>query len=137
MAGRQLHAEFAERLRLALDEAGFRGWSRKKLGAQFGVTPQAFSKWMSGDAIPTPRHAQHLAHIVGVRRAWLLDGEEPMRACQADLAERSQGYSAQSDVLSLSSDEFRLLSRYRQLPRGVQQSLLGLVSELTGPGAGD
>lgn len=130
MAGRRMHAEFAERLRLALDEAGFSDWSHKRLAGQFDVTPQALRKWLAGEAMPTATHAQMVAARLGVRRAWLLDNEAPMRAFRAELAEAPPGYAAQQDVLSLSGDEFRLVRRFRGLPQGVQRALLILVDSM-------
>ena len=74
---RNVREEFAERFKLALDEAGLR--DMKDLATALGVTAQAVRKWREGDSIPTAEHAPLLAEKLGVRRAWLLDGELPMR----------------------------------------------------------
>lgn len=132
MADKRMQAEFAERLKLALDEAGFVGpaWPDKRLAREFEVTPQALRKWREGASMPTFSHAQLVATRLGVRRAWLIDGEVPMRAFQADLAELPPGYASQPDTLSLSADEFRLIRHFRSLPQGLQQRLLALIDEL-------
>ena len=132
MADKRVQTGFAERLKLALDEAGFVGpaWPDKRLAREFEVTPQALRKWREGESMPTFSHAQLVASRLGVRRAWLIDGEAPMRAFQADLAEMPPGYASQPDTLSLSGDEFRLIRHYRSLPHGVQQRLLALINEL-------
>jgi transcriptional regulator with XRE-family HTH domain len=127
-----MQTAFAERLKQAVDEAGFTGkdWPEKRLASEFHVTPQALSKWLKGETMPTPTHAQQVATRLGVRRAWLIDGELPMRAIEVDLAEGASSYRAQKDSLSLSGEEFRLLNHYRGLPRGLQQRLLDFLDEL-------
>lgn len=117
---------FAERFRLALDEAGYGDTQLKELGAVFGVTPQAVSKWLAGEAMPVSERAPRVASILGVRRAWLLDNELPMRPHQGNMAEKARDYAAAGD-LSLSASEFRLLNNYRRLPRALQNSLETLV----------
>jgi transcriptional regulator with XRE-family HTH domain len=113
--------EFAERLKQAMDEAGYA--DKKELGALLNLTAQAIRKWCEAESIPTAEHAPRLAEVLGVRRAWLLDGELPMRPLS--MAERTTGYA--SEDLSLSPEEFRLVANYRGLPldlRGVLVQLL-------------
>jgi transcriptional regulator with XRE-family HTH domain len=119
---------FAERLRIALDEAGHGETHLKELGALFGVTAQAVRKWREGEAIPTSEHAPHVAERLGVRRAWLLDGELPMRPRMLSMAEKHSGY--QAEELSISKDEFKLLSDYRGLPHGLRTALEQFVEVL-------
>lgn len=109
---------FAERLKLALEEAGYGGTQLKALGLMFGVTPQAVRKWLAGEAMPTAEHAPLLAEKLAVRRAWLLDAELPMRPRVADMAEFGQDYAA--ETLSLSKEELRLLLAYRSLPHRLR-----------------
>lgn len=127
---REVHAEFAARLKQALEEAGYRDYQLKELGTMFKVTPQAFRKWLDGDAMPVSKRSPEVAKLLGVRRAWLLDGELPMRPLNADLAEHARSYSTQSDDLSISGEEFRLLNNYRKLPRKLQD-MLGKFVEAT------
>ncbi len=94
----------------------------------FGVSPQAVRKWLEGEAMPVSSRAPMIAERLGVRRAWLLDNELPMRAIQTDMAELASGYVSQGDGLSISGEEFRLLSHYRKLPRNLQEAL-GLLAE--------
>ncbi|MES2625555.1 MAG: helix-turn-helix domain-containing protein, partial [Pseudomonadota bacterium] len=110
--GANVREGFAERLTLALDEAGYNIRQKKTLGSLFSVTPQAVSKWLSGEAMPSAIRARTVAEKLGVRRAWLLDNELPMRAHAADMKETGRNYSAQ-EGFSLSGEEFRLLVNFR------------------------
>lgn len=125
---------FAERLQLALEEAGYGESQLKELGRLFAVTPQAVRKWLAGEAMPTAEHAPLVAEKLCVRRAWLLDNELPMRPRLGDMAEFGQDYAA--DAFSLSREEFRLLLAYRSLPRRlrklVEQLAEGMQQELSG-----
>lgn len=123
---RKVREGFAERLRLALDEAGYHDTQLKELGVLFAVTPQAVRKWLAGEAMPTAEHAPQVAQKLGVRRAWLLDNELPMRPKLLSMAEKGTGYAAGSE-LSVSSEEFRLLNDYRSLPASLRRSLEQLV----------
>jgi hypothetical protein len=126
-----VHTEFAARLKLALDEAGVGKCQLKELGAMFKVTPQAFRKWLDGEAMPVSKRAPEVARLLGVRRAWLLDGELPMRPVSAEMAESGKDYSTRDELLSISGEEFKLLRNYRKLPRNLQ-TLVGAIVETTG-----
>lgn len=118
---KSVREEFAERLKLALDEAGYRDSKLKELGALFAVTPQAVRKWLHGEAMPTASHAPMVAGRLGVRRAWLLDNELPMRPPLVDMAEHANQYAAAgSEAVELSKEEFRLLVAYRSLPHPLR-----------------
>jgi hypothetical protein len=123
---RNVREEFAERFRLALDEAGFSDY--KELGEMFGVTAQAVRKGRDGDSIPTSEHAPIVAEKLGVRRAWLLDGELPMRPRVVSVGEKSSDYSAEE--LSISSAEFKFLSDYRSLPNAMRVALEQLLEAM-------
>lgn len=127
--GASVREGFAERLKLALDEAGFSIRQKKTLGALFSVTPQAVSKWLAGEAMPTAARARTVAEKLGVRRAWLLDNELPMRAHVADMAETGHNYAADSGF-SLSSEEFRILVNFRKLSRPSRNLVEQLVQTL-------
>jgi transcriptional regulator with XRE-family HTH domain len=125
---RSVHEGFAERLHLALDEAGYGASTQKDLGRLFGVSAQAVKKWLSGDAIPSAERAPTVAQKLGVRRAWLLDNEQPMRALTGAITEAGHGYSAEQGI-SLSGAEFGLLTQYRQLPRQLQIGIANLIAD--------
>ena len=94
----------------------------------FGVTAQAVRKWRDGDAIPTSKHAPIVAEKLGVRRAWLLDGELPMRPRTVSVSEKGTSYA--SDELSISKDEFKFLSDYRSLPHSMRMALEQLLEAM-------
>jgi len=130
--GANVREGFAERLKLALDEAGYNIRQKKALGTLFSVTPQAVSKWLAGEAMPSAVRARTVAEKLGVRRAWLLDNELPMRAHAADMAETGHGYTAQEGI-SLSSEEFRVLVNFRNLAkpsRGLVEQLVQTLAQL-------
>jgi transcriptional regulator with XRE-family HTH domain len=131
---KSVREEFAERLKLALDEAGYHEKKLKELGRLFSVTPQAVRKWLHGEAMPTAEHAPLVAERLGVRRAWLLDNELPMRPA-LDMAEHAGVYAAAgAEAIGLSKEEFRLLSAYRSLPHSlrtvVEQVAVSMSREL-------
>ncbi|MCA9458705.1 MAG: hypothetical protein KC587_18720 [Nitrospira sp.] len=128
--------DFASRFKTALREAGFADLNYDEKGKLFGVTAQAVRKWLSGEALPSSRRAPEVAAKLGVRRAWLLDGEAPMRPIATTLAkdvrETANEYNEQFHI---SSNEFKLLQDFRNLPRPVQLSveeLLGAMSKSLG-----
>lgn len=93
----------------------------------FGLSAQGVQKWLNGESLPTAERAPLVARTLGVRRAWLLDGEPPMRAHTGDVTEQAKGYDS-SNPISLSSDEFRLLTQYRKLSRKMQQDVASLLA---------
>lgn len=73
---------FSERLRSALDEAGWRSIGATALARQFNaraagapVTAHAARKWLLGDAIPAQDNLQELARWLEVPAHWLRFGE--------------------------------------------------------------
>ena len=136
-SGKAAHAEFAARFQLALEDAGYGSYQQKELGKLFGVTATAVRKWLEGESMPVSKRAPGVARILGVRRAWLLDGELPMRPHKGRIegaAEAGKAYSRQEAEFSLSSEEFRLLSNYRKLNRGMQRAFGKLLEESVGEG---
>jgi transcriptional regulator with XRE-family HTH domain len=119
--------QFAARLEQAMRESGYT--DLRELGARLGLTAQAVRKWRDADAIPSAEHAPRLAAVLGVRRAWLLDGELPMRLIPG-VADRSGNYA--SEESSISPDEFRLLCDLRGLPHEVRDSFVQLVETIKG-----
>jgi transcriptional regulator with XRE-family HTH domain len=122
---RNVRKEFAERLHQAMTESGYT--DLKELGALLGLTAQAVRKWRDAEAIPSAEHAPRLAETLGVRRAWLLDGELPMRRIP-NMSEKGSAYA--SEESSISPEEFRLVCDLRGLPHEVRESVVQLVETI-------
>ena len=123
---RSVHEGFTERLERALKEAGFAGYEQSRLGAMFGVSGQAVRKWRRGESIPNAERAPLVADKLGVRRAWLLDNEPPMRP-QHRVTEGDNSYSVKSGI-ALTGDEFKMLALYRQLSPQQQENLTAFLA---------
>ena len=121
---------FAERLKLALEEAGYSIREKKTLGTLFSVTPQAVSKWLAGESMPSATRAGSVAEKLGVRRGWLIDNELPMRSHAVNMAEAGRSYAAQEGI-SLSGEEFRVLTTFRKLPKASRSLVEQLVQILS------
>ena len=69
--------------------------------------------------IPTLSRMPHVAEVLGVRRAWLQDGEDPMRPLIAgkDFDKRGGHTAKRGQELAVSAEEFNLLLMYRLLTR--------------------
>ncbi|WP_080963115.1 XRE family transcriptional regulator [Pseudomonas fluorescens] len=68
--------EFADRLRLAMKEAGLGAYgSAARLARELKVTPKAVAKWLQGDSTPTVSRIGELAKFLSVDPEWLLWGE--------------------------------------------------------------
>ncbi len=124
-----IRREFSKRFRQALTEAGHNETQLHELGSLFEVSGQAVRKWMNGEAIPTSTHAPEIALKLGVRRAWLLDGEPPMRSIQLEVREQAANYSEinSEQNFSISGDEYRLLCNYRNLPTNLRKTVDSLL----------
>jgi transcriptional regulator with XRE-family HTH domain len=127
---------FAERLRQALNEGGYRQSSQRDLSLLFGVTPQAVRKWMMGDSMPSSTRAPQVAKVLGVRKAWLFDAEPPMRATVAALEQSPRYHPQDSEEFSISHEEVRLLTYFRALPRKQQLTVKGLLISMQQKNAG-
>ncbi len=72
--------EFAERLKSALDSAGYPKKGKGRLGALselFGVSSQAVARWLTGEIYPTKR-INDIAQKLNVSANWLLTGQGAM-----------------------------------------------------------
>ena len=127
---RSVHDGVTERFKLALEGAGLDGYKQKDLGRLFGVSAQAVKKWLNGESIPTAERAPLIAKKLGVRRAWLLDNELPMSALHGAITEEVGHDYQPTPAISLSVDEYRLLTQYRQLPKQQQQDLSRLLASM-------
>ena len=121
---------FSERFQQALQEAGLSGSTQRELGKLFLVTPQAVRKWLGGESMPTSQRAPLVANLLGVRKAWLIDNELPMRSQTVSMAESGKPYDLADGQLSISGDEYRLLTRFRQLSQPVKASVVSLLDAL-------
>jgi transcriptional regulator with XRE-family HTH domain len=118
---------FAARFRKALEELGYAPNEQQKVGKLFGVTGQAVRKWAEGQAMPTPSRMPHVAEALGVRRAWLQDGEEPMRPLIASKTSEKRKAAKSGQEFAVSAEEFSLLRMYRLLTRKQREAVRSLV----------
>ncbi len=114
---------FAARFRAALAELGYSPQEQARLQRLFGVSGQAVRKWAEGLSMPSSSRMPQVAAILGVRRAWLQDGEEPMRPTLG-------AYSVAEAGIALSEAEVRLLSRFRSLDVEKQAAVSLIVAAL-------
>lgn len=121
--------EFSERFRKALEHRGYSSSQVKRLAGIFGVSVSAIRKWLDGLAIPTTARMPSIASKLGVRRAWLQDGEEPMLPEVAGLAPSGRrGKAGSSDMMVLSSDQLDWLCDYQQLTPEQRSAVREIVS---------
>ena len=121
---------FAARFRKALMELGVSPNEQTRLQKLFGVSGQAVRKWAEGLATPTTVRMPEVAKILGVRRAWLQDGEEPMRPSAVGSADETGLYQKGRQEMGLSGDEARLLAVYRTLTPELRNALKTVIASL-------
>jgi hypothetical protein len=128
-------AAFAERLKLALTRSRKKIDTATELALQFNlrhkndpVTVQAAQKWLSGTACPTVDKIETLADWLGVSSHWLRFGN-PTDSQKKRTAGKRQT-KTQSNTTAISSEEARLLERYRQLTPHQQNLIADLVIQL-------
>src|SRR3989344_8202616 len=121
---------FAGRFRKALMELGVLPNEQTRLQKLFGVSGQAVGKWAEGLATPTTARMPEVARILGVRRAWLQDGEEPMRPLTVGSADETGLYQKGRQEMGLSGDEARLLAVYRTLTPELRNALKIVITSL-------
>lgn len=116
---------FAARFREALAELGLTPHEQARLSRLFGVSGQAVRKWAEGVAMPSSTRMPEVARVLGVRRAWLQDGEGPMR--------QGAGVVDQDDpCVCLSCTEHRLITHLRLLDEPARQAVVLLIDRLAG-----
>lgn len=122
--------EFSERFRKALEQRGYSPSQVKRLATLFGVSISAIRKWLDGLAIPTSARVPAIASKLGVRRAWLQDGEEPMFPEVAGVVASSgrRGKARPSDVMALSNDQLEWLCDYQHLTPEQRKAVREIVS---------
>lgn len=99
----------------------------------FGVSGQAVRKWAEGEAMPTPSRMPKVSSVLGVRRAWLQDGEDPMRPVVTRVADQAGNYDGTPPAeITLAGKELRHLLLLRSLKprqREVVEDLISLLAE--------
>ena len=120
---------FAGRFRKALMELGVSPNEQTRLQKLFGVSGQAVRKWVEGQATPTTVRMPEVAKILGVRRGWLQDGEEPMRPA-VGTADETGSHRKGHQEMGLSGDEARLLAVYRTLTPELRSALKAVITSL-------
>jgi len=90
MSSSDAREAFRQRLRSALDQAGWKAIGATALAREFNqrshgppVTVHAARKWLLGDAIPAQDKLQDLAQWLGVSAQWLRFGEATLDAAVA------------------------------------------------------
>lgn len=127
----RIQREFSARFRKALDNMGYSPSQQSILGEIFGVSGQAVRKWAEGSAIPNSARMPKIASILGVRRAWLQDGEEPMTPEIARIAEPAfQGRGKPREEITITSDEATMLYNYRLLTLDQKNAIRTIISLL-------
>jgi hypothetical protein len=120
---------FAARFAKALAELGHSATEQKALQRLFGVSGQAVRKWAEGLALPTPSRLPQVAKVLGVRRAWLQDGEEPMRELVGKIAERHGKSATKRKEITVTSEEYSLVRMYRSLTAPQRDALFKFVEQ--------
>ena len=85
-------------------------------------------------AIPNPDPMKAIADWLGVRIAWLRDGEGPMRAepLPWHVAEKDENHVLAENVIVLTSEEQRLLNEaYKKMSHEDRKRLLDLAKRFT------
>lgn len=128
---------FAGRFRKALMELGVSPNEQTRLARLFGLSGQAVRKWTEGLATPTAARMPEVAGILGVRRAWLQDGEEPMRPAVGMVNEMTGSYRTEGlREMALSSEEARLLMVYRKLTPELRNAIKMVIASLAKSASG-
>ena len=117
---------FAERLSLALNEAGYKVNEQSKLGLLFGVSGQAVRKWLQAESMPSNTRVKRIADTLDVRSSWLIYGELPMRdGYSVKVSESAQNY-----LIEISQNEQELIQNLRKLPKSTREAINHLIFSL-------
>lgn len=123
----KIRQAFATRFRQALEELGCAPTEQRRLQELFGVSGQAVRKWAEGLSMPTAARMPYVASVLGVRRAWLQDGEKPMRPT-VGICEESE--TDRPGELKLNAGEAQMLAWYRMLPEEEQEAVRRILRRL-------
>lgn len=126
----QVRQAFAARFREALAAMGYSINQQKAMRQLFGVSPQAVRKWAEGQSLPSATRMPEVASVLGVRRAWLQDGEGPINVSKAYVKESKSEYGT-TDALPITGKELELLQLYRQLSLQQRKLIQQLMKQLS------
>lgn len=111
---------FSRQLRIALDNAGWKGMGPAMLAREYsrrgqgGVTVHAARKWLMGESIPTQGRLRVLADWLGVSSEWLRFGAPaplPGQACQeaVGVADAPEMHALLVDIERLDAVQLRVV----------------------------
>lgn len=124
--------EFANRLKIALKNAGFPEIGYSELAREFNIrsgqeplTVHAVRKWLIGDSIPTQRRLVALASWLRVNPEWLRFGisSVAVQHSQSHGGEDTDLVVLISDIASLPSREKLILTEFVQVLLRAQKKL--------------
>ncbi len=118
--------EFSARFCKALSNIGYSPSQQNVLGRLFGVSGQAVRKWADGSALPNSARMPHIASVLGVRRAWLQDGEEPMMPDLARVSKPGRG-GKRGEEIAISAEEAKVLYTFRTLTAAQKDAIRNLI----------
>lgn len=74
-------------------------WTYRALAASVGVHPSTIGHWVSGRALPEPKHAIALADALGIDRDWVLElaGHRPRVDVSQVIADRGLTWAKRSE----------------------------------------
>ena len=122
----KVRQEFAARFRKALKDLGYSPSEQARLQRLFGISGQAVRKWAEGLSMPSSARMPQVAETLGVRRAWLQDGEGPMRPTVGAGPDASEG-------TPLTEREVTLLMHFRRLDPPQQAAVALLIASIKKP----
>lgn len=122
----EIRQAFATRFQVALAELGYNASEQKKMRSLFGVSAQAVRKWADAQALPTNARMPQVASALGVRRAWLQDGEEPVYPVLLKVKNGSPVYKKDIDM-TISVDELKWLHLFKKLSAKQRDSIQQLM----------
>lgn len=106
---------FSQRLRQAIDQAGWKALGASGLAREFNqhsehrITVHAARKWLVGEAIPTQERIQVLAGWLGVSAEWLRFGQAPASAAASSTSDAEVRLALAQDVERLNTRQLHLL----------------------------
>ncbi len=107
--------DFGERLKTSIKNANL---TQKHIAETLGITPQAFTNYISKNRIPETMILYQISRLCSVSMEWLLTGEGCMDV---------QGHITNANLLP---EEVQLLGMIRQLSRDNRIKLEGIVEGL-------
>lgn len=107
---------FSQRLRAALDRAGWKGMGPAMLAREFNrrsannITVHAARKWLMGESIPTQERLRSLAEWLGISAEWLRFGGAGQAGGQTGLETAGADVSAlRADIEQLDAAQLRVV----------------------------